>query len=175
MNDKKKKREHEVLLCMTSLPQHMIRHHGIDNMPEFLLHNIAQQGCFNFTKAAYFVDNVDFNHLKGVAGVARHERYGENHWETPEQFSDYMRQSNFNQKVRTIMRESADIKNKRPDRTVKELADLLELQDPGYVMWHIKYDNAGLLVFETEEPSERESFKDHLYNALHLFGFCPIF
>ncbi len=175
MNDKKNKREYEVMLCTTSLPQHMIRHHGVDNMTEFLLHNLCQTGCFNFTKAAYFIDNTDFNHFKGIAGVARHELYKKDHWQNPEQFSDYMKQSNFNQKVRTIERESIGVKNKRPEKTVQEIAELLELKDPAYAMWQIKYDNAGLLIFEAEDPQERESFKDHLYNAVHLFGFCPIF
>ena len=174
MSDKKQ-REHEVLLCMTSLPQHMVRHHGIDNMPEFLRHNLCQQGCFNLSKAAYFVDNADFNQLKGVAGVARDEYYRANHWEKPEEFSDHMRRCLFNQKVRTISRESADIKNKRPDSLIREITEVLGFQDPAYVMWQIKYDNAGLLLFEVEKPEERDAFKDHLYNVLHLFGFCPIF
>ncbi len=175
MSNKNDKREREVLLCMTSLPQQMVRNHGIENMPEFLLHNLAQQGCFNFTKAAYFVDNVDFNHLKGVAGIARHELYDADHWKNQEHFSQYMKQSQFNQKVRTIERASADIKNKKPDQVVQEIGKILEFANPNYVMWHIKYDNAGLLVFESEQPQEPETLKEHLYNALHLFGFCPIF
>ena len=44
-------------------------------MSEFVLHDICNPNCFNLQKAAFLVDNPDFDCLKGVAGFSADEAY----------------------------------------------------------------------------------------------------
>lgn len=174
MNERNK-RVYEVLVAVTTIPKNIIKHHGIDNMTEFLLHNLGQQDCFNFSKAAYFIDNPDFDHLKGVAGFSQDESYHPkvNHWSEAQEFSDHMKQAAFNSMVRDVCRCSIKRNKMREEKIVQELSDELHFLNPRYVVWPIKHDNHGLLVFEKIE--EEEGIEEHLESALQLFGFCPVF
>ena len=61
---------------------------NVENMIEFVLHCLCSEDCFNMPKAAYFVDNIDFNCLKGIAGYNHLEKYKEpGIWSKPENFS----------------------------------------------------------------------------------------
>lgn len=164
----------EVLVCVTSLPQNLIKLHGQENMPEFLLHNICQKNCFNLSKAAYFVDNPDFNHLKGVAGFHHPESYEQNHWQDPETFSQHMREASFNRKVRDILLGSIKKNNHSEEKIVDQLSETLGFENLNYLSWPIKYNNHGLLLFESNE-NEDALIQEHLHSGLHLLGFCPVF
>lgn len=171
---KDKNRVQEVLLCVTSLPEQLIKFHGQENMLEFLLHSMCQQSCFNFSKAAYFVDNPDFNHLKGVAGFHHSESYEKNHWQDPKTFSEHMKRAPFNNQVREVMRESIKKNNHSEKEVVDALSQELAFSNFHYLSWPIKYDNHGLLLFESVED-EDDMVKEQMRSGLHLFGFCPVF
>ncbi len=171
--NEKNKRTHEVLLTVTAIPKYLVHLHGIDNLTEFLLHNLGQKNCFNFSKAAYFIDNPDFDCLQGVAGFTQVESYQQkkNHWHEQEAFSAHMNESAFNKQVKDVCRCSLK-KNKQPEESViKELSDRLEMSNPEYLMWPVKYENHGILLFEKGLPEEADT---HLHDALHLFGFCSV-
>lgn len=174
---KKKEQEnrvHEVLLCVTSLPQNIINLHGLENMPEFLLHSMCQKSCFDLPKAAYFVDNPEFNHLKGVAGFHHPESYEKNHWSDPEVFTEHMKNATFNKKVRDIMLSSIKKNSHSEGKIVQEISEHLGFEKPNYLTWQIKYSNFGLFIFEPRE-NESELLQEHLHSGLHMLGFCPVF
>lgn len=174
MEERDQKRVQEVLLCVTNLPEQLVKFHGQENMLEFLLHSMCQQDCFNFLKAAYFIDNPDFNHLKGVAGFHHQEKYEKNHWNDPETFSDHMKRAPFNNQVREVMRESIKKNNHSEKEVVNELSQELAFNNFRYLSWPVKYNNHGLLLFEAAED-ENDIIKERMLAGLHLFGFCPTF
>ena len=173
-NEKNNDKLFEILLTITSIPKNLITIHGLENMTEFLLHNLSHKECFNFSKSAYFVDNPDFNFLKGIAGFDATQAYqpDRNHWQEQEAFSNHMKQDKFNNQVRQVCHCSIKKNGKSPDDVVQEIADVLQFENPDYLMWPVKYENQGLLVFEKTVSNDTTQ---HLENALHLFGFCPIF
>lgn len=166
-------RECKILLCLSYLPQKMLSVHGAENTTEFVLHELCSDCCFNFPKAAFFVDNPDFNCCKGVAGCSSSECYpGQDcHWKAPEPFSNHMKQAAFNQKVRQIQMAHA---GPQLDQVVQDLARQLDFKNPGFHVWELKNGNKGLLVFE-HEPGNYNEVKDHLEQGLCLLGFCPVF
>lgn len=173
-NKKNENRVHEVLMCVMSLPKNIITLHGLENMPEFLLHTICQKNCFNLSKAAYFVDNPDFNHLKGVAGFYHSESYEKDHWNEPDIFTEHMKNASFNKKVRQVTTSSIKNNKHTQEKVVQEISDHLQFENPDYLTWPIKYSNFGFFIFESQDH-EKDLLHEHLHAGLHMLGFCPIF
>ncbi len=169
-------RKEKLLKCLCSIPREMIKLHGTENMTEFLLHHLSQPECFNLMRAALFVDNPDFDHLKGIAGIDRHAIYKENdHWGNPNDFSKHMVDKEFNQKVRTIDQESLHRRSQEHKSVVGSLSDKLLLHNPSFYSWRLKHDNHGLIIFEIHNDEEKSLIEEVMEEAVHLFGFCPIF
>ncbi len=169
-------RRNDMLRCICSLPRQMTRIHGVDNLTEFLLHHLAAPDCFNFSKAAYFVDNPDFNLFKGVAGFHRLEAFEyEDHWGNADKFTGHMKDASFNRKVRSVGKKSEQSKTDSKDELVALLAQELELEKPSHQAWKMRYDNHGLLVFELADEEDKELVEESLADSLYLFGFCPVF
>ncbi|MCF7900270.1 hypothetical protein K9K77_02055 [Candidatus Babeliales bacterium] len=171
-----KQRKEKLLKCICSLPKKMITLHGAENMTEFLLHHLSQPECFNLMRAALFVDNPDFNHLKGIVGIEKHEAYKkDNHWDNPKDFSAHMENKAFNKKVRSIDQISSCRNKQEHEKTVHSLAQELSLCNPLFYSWPLKHDNHGLILFEINDPEEKSLIKEVMEEAVHLFGFCPVF
>ena len=177
MKKNKEQRQQEVLHCVCSLPRKMTQIHGVQNMTEFLLHHLAHKNCFNFSKAAYFVDNPDFDLLKGVAGFHKLEAFENNdHWQNAEQFTSHMKDASFNRRVRSVGQKSTKKQQEAIDQNlIDALAQELELEKPQHCSWKMKYDNHGLLVFELADQQDRELVEQNLEESLYLLGFCPVF
>lgn len=171
-------RLYQILRHVNHIPRKMVslHHHHLDNIPEFVLYELCQQKCFNLGKAAYFVDNPDFNCMKGVAGICRREPEVEKQgdvWQHPEQFSQLMKQSPFNQQVREVLHESARCTNHSDKELVEDIARQLSLHNPCYITWEMKHGNHGLLVVEKEDAQDSWNDED-LHDSAHLLSFCPI-
>lgn len=169
-------RSEHLLQCLAYLPQKMLSMHGTENLTEFVLHDLCNQECFNLSKAAYFIDNPDFNYLKGVAGFDDHEDFipCADLWSHPERFSEHMKNCEFNQEVRKIEKSSIRLSHKPEKELVYELAQELGFQEPIYYCWDIKNDNYGLFIFECASDQENAIEKE-LLQGLYLLGFCPVF
>ena len=174
-NEAKIKHEHRVLSHLSCLPKKILSLHGTENIPEFVLHELCDKECFNIEKAAYFVDNPDFDCLKGVAGFAREEEFPNRRhlWQDPENFSNHMKECTFNKKVRTFVRPSHRRAKQSDAQTVKEIAQSLGIKHPCHCSWKMKNDNQGLFVYEKEGTCELP--EDFFENALSLLAFCPIY
>lgn len=168
----KEQRRKEVLQCICTIPRNMIKLHGIDNLTEFLLYHLADRNCFNLSKAAYFIENKDFNRVKGIAGYHGQETFVDGHWVNPEKFSQFTSVSVFNKQVRAI-----NLENNLLEKSMlsQQIARDLQFQRPAFCSWPVKYDNQGIFIFELHNEDEKELIEDHLEDGLHLFGFCPVF
>ena len=163
------------LQILSSMPKNMLKMHGADNISEFVLHELSCKDCFNLSKAAYFVDNPDFDCLKGVAGYAQEEAclIEAPIWEQPAHFSNHMQSSSFNQKVRESVQISCKGCETPDEEVLYELANKLGMNTFNYCTWEMKHDNHGYLLYQTcggVEPT-----KEELLNGFSLLSFCPIF
>jgi len=174
-HDERLQRQQEVLRCLSGLPRMMLMLKERNNIPEFVLYDLCNPECFNLKKAAYFVDNPDFNCLQGVAGVSLDEVGIEKAeiWQKPDDFSSAMDSSPFNQEVRSIERTSLKLANGSEEQIINELAELLDITHPSTARWDMKHDNFGILLFE-KNPSDDCDLHDHLIDGLSMLGFCPI-
>jgi hypothetical protein len=156
------------------LPRKMLQIHGLDNATEFVLHELCSKDYFNLSKAAYFIDNPDFNCLKGVVGVSGDElKNTGNIWENPAVFTEQMIASPFNQKVRSFTYESAKKRDHSPDVLAQTIAQELGLNDYGYYSWNMKHDNHGFLVCEKNKTEDHPQ-EDIIVDGLCLLSFCPV-
>lgn len=175
-HDEYLQKQNKVLDYLSNLPRMIVTLHGRENTTEFVLHDLCHEDCFNLNKAAYFVDNPDFDSLKGVAGFFRDEGYRNEQsiWEKPEDFSGFMRSSKFNQMVRNV----SDRSFKRNDNSnamsmIKNIAHILGFGSHVFCSWPMKHENYGLLIYE--KATDNSILDDYLLNGLSLLSFCPIF
>ncbi len=175
MNRKDLHDQQHILHVLHALPRKMLSLHGRDNVTEFVLSELCGKDCFNITKAAYFVNNPDFNCCKGVAGFSVDESYTGHKtiWESPEDFSRHMSCCSFNQQVRGHQKESFTKEHPSEEDLAKHLAHELGFNNAAYCSWDMKNDNHGLLIFE--KPVHLTEKDESLVNGLHYLGFCPIF
>lgn len=169
-------RHHRLLTCLSCLPQKIVSVHGIDNVTEFVLHDLCVEPCFNLTKAAYFIDNPDFDCLKGVTGFAQEERYPdfENTWNNPEKFTEHMKAAAFNQKVRSLNHCSLKHSGTTEEAMVQDVAQQLGIANPSLFTWDMKHGNRGVLIFQ-RPPQDPEPTDEQLLRGLYLLAFCPVY
>lgn len=165
----------KVLGCLSSLPRKILSAHARDDLSEFILHDLCSESCFNVIRAAYFVDNPDFNCFKGVAGFCQNEAYNapDAMWADQQAFSKFMQNSDFNRHVRGVQIESIKAAGRSPDFVVNAIASGLGFKNPSWCTWDIKHYNHGLIIYEKGDLAE-EVFDQHFINSLCLLGFCAI-
>jgi hypothetical protein len=166
----------KVLGSLSCLPKKVLAVHDLDNATEFVLHGLCNEGCFNLHKAAYFVDNPDFNLFKGVAGFSQAEAYSEwdEMWNHPDAFTTFMQGSDFNQKIRKFCADSIHRNNKSYEHLIADISEEIGVKDPSFFSWDMKHDNKGLLVYE-KNGADAAIFEEHFLNSLYLLSFCPVF
>ncbi len=160
---------------LAGLPRKILQLHGRDNVTEFVLHELSGKECFNLERIAYVIDNPDFNCLKGVAGYCQPEAYHakESIWQEADTFSEHMKKSAFNKKVRHLSKPSHVKQGVSDKQIVKEVAHELGFGHPSFYAWTMKHDNHGILVYEKADDKPCDC--DYLLEGLCLIGFCPIF
>lgn len=171
----KMKNEHSLLHHLNHMVPKMLQLKNQGHLPEFVLHELCGDRCFKLEKAAYFVDNPDFDCLKGVAGYFRNEGYPETSsiWEKPEEFSVHMGKASFNQQIKNFNRTSIR-KDKVDDaELVKEMAKQFSFKNYNFYSWDMKHDNHGIFLFES--PQDSHLVDGYLKNGATLLSFCPLF
>lgn len=166
----------KVLGLLSCLPKKMLSVHSLDNATEFVLHESCNETCFNLHKAAYFIDNPDFNMFRGVAGFSQAEIYGDwdQMWNNPDAFTTFMQRSDFNQKIRKYCVDSVHRNKRSYDDMVLNISKEIGLDDPAFFSWDLKHDNKGVLVYE-RNGKDAGVFEEHFLNSLYLLSFCPVF
>jgi len=172
------KRYNQIVNCISSLPKRMLSLHGRDNVTDFVLHDLSHEACFNLHKVAYFVNNPDFNRLKGVSGIAQKEvpqGLWTDIWNQTEMFTTYMRNSPFNRRVRDFEECCLECAIDDDDEIIKDVAHSIGIENPVYYSLGMKHGNQGFLVFEKNYNDTVNIDKTHILNGISLLGFCPIF
>lgn len=168
-------RVEQILRTVPNLTKELLNHHYRENATEFLLHSLAGENCFNLSKAAYFIDNEDFNCLKGVAGFDKNEKYHNDLiWENPEHFTEHMGNCHFNRKVRNFLMPSPQKQDKDLQSLIHEVSAILSISNPYYYSWDIKHNNKAILIF-TPVFDDPDLFDEELLKCLCLLGYCPVF
>lgn len=175
---------HEQLLCFARLPQKMLALSFSDNLVEFVLHELCSSRCFNIAKAAYFIDNGDFDCLKGIAGFDKANEFENNvqeSWSSPEEFTCHMSNCRFNRQIRSLLLPSPTRTHQSMAELVNVLSHTLDITQPQYYTWMLKHDNRGILIYQLSEPNlesddnTQELFDTELLCGLHILAFCPVF
>ena len=167
---------YKILDRLSGLPKRILSLHGKSNVTEFVMHELCAQDCFDLERAAYFVDNPDFDCLKGVAGFVKNEAFGDscNIWDKPDEFTQHMKDASFNQKVRSFSKESLRRKGETDESIVQEIAQTLGFDNPGFFSWDMKHDNHGLFIYQ-KQSAQQDKQLECLFEGLCYFGFCPVF
>jgi hypothetical protein len=168
--------QHKKLLrCLSSIPKQILTLQAMDNVPEFVLHGLCSKDCFNLYKAAYFVDNPDFDMIKGIAGFSKEEGDLEwdNIWEDPESFSLFTKSLPFNKRVRTFGSNSIKRTNNSYESLIKNISSEIGFDNPAFCLWEMRHFNHGILVYEKINDENTDLFNDHFANSLYLLNFCP--
>lgn len=174
-NEELLKKHCMLLKTISSIPRKIVTLNGTDNTSEFVLHELCKKDCFDLKKAAYFIDNPDFNCLKGIAGFCSVELDGTPiDWSAPHQFSQTMQSSPFNTSVRSVLKDSYKKKYGNNKLIVDDLVSDLGFENHSVCVWPLKHDNSGLLVYEKGDLQDT-FVDDHLIDALFLLSFCPVF
>ncbi len=170
-------RQHKILCNLSALPQKILSLHDHNNITELVLYSLCGEHCFNLNKAAYFVDNPDFNCLQGIAGFSRDQK----NLGQPDvlQQADYageqLRIDPFNKKVRSMSRCSLKNGVREELAMAQDIAKDLNIANPQVCVWPMKHDNHGLLIFEQQKGEVENYPQDYLVNGCSLLGFCPIY
>ncbi|PKN03574.1 hypothetical protein CVU75_01500 [Candidatus Dependentiae bacterium HGW-Dependentiae-1] len=167
-------RHAQILDVLSHLPKKMVSLQGDDKVAAFVLYELCQKHCFDLERAAYFVDNPDFNCLKGVAGCARPELVcTEDIWQATDTFSNTLTKSPFHGSVSELAHPSLKHGSRSEKEAIAEIADRLGLKNPSHCCWKMKHDNHGLLIFE-KSLYDDTILDEHLVDGLSLLSFCPI-
>ncbi len=167
-------KQRKLLNCLSTLPRKILLLYGQENVTEFVLHELCQEYCFDLKKAAYFIDNPDFNCLKGVAGFCREEAYIDGDiWQNPKAFSVHMKLAPFNKKVRLVAQESFKKKGESEEMVVTTIAYNLGIKEPQLHVWDIKNDNHGYFIYE--KAINDGGADEHLVDGLCLLNFCSLY
>jgi hypothetical protein len=169
-------KNHEYIVDrLRRLPRKMLLLHGLDNVTEFVLHELASQYCFDLKKAAYFIDNPDFNCFKGIVGISSAEIHDiEDIWANPDSFTKQMIESPFNQHVRSFTYKSHKKNNESYEKIASIIAHELGLENHSFYSWDMKHDNHGFLICEKNSLPENIVQDDIVVDGLSLLGFCPV-
>lgn len=170
-------RNAQIADSLRRLPRKMLQLHGLENVTDFVLHELCSKDCFNIPKAAYFVENPAFNCFKGIVGISAVELQGINNiWTSPDQFAQAVAQSPFNQKVRSFIYESHKNRGHAPEKIAENIAGELGIGDYTFYSWDMKHDNHGLLVCEKNNAQEHGHPQDEvMVDGLCLLSFCPVY
>jgi hypothetical protein len=157
-----------------TLPRKILSVHDHQVVTNLALHDLCGSACFNLKRAAYLVDNPDFDCCRGVAGYSDDEPAVdiERAWGDPDNFEQQMKRSPFNQKVRDLS--YASVTKNNVDYVVKELGRQLGITHPSYRTWRIRNGNFGVLLFEQKDQGDT-ACADRLEDGLSILGFCPLF
>jgi len=169
-------KQNRMLTCLANLPRKILSLYDVDNITEFVLHDLCHEHCFNLNKAAYFVDNPDFDCMKGVVGFSRDQLYEdyESIWQKPDLFSDHMHASEFNKKVRDTYRCSMQKSSDSNKDLATTMARELNFKNHVVCTWNTKHHNHGLVIYEKADVGETFA-DDYILNGLSFLSFCPVF
>jgi len=167
--------DHKAVGYFINIPRKLLQFHDADHLAEYVLYDLSRDHCFNFNKAAYFVDNPDFDCMKGIAGYEKRESCAlpADYWHSPDTLAPGLQQSTFNSRVRTLTRASHKRGSYADEHLVREVAHELGIEKPELCLWNMKHNNHGVLMYEYADANAAAS-AECVAKGSCLLGFCPI-
>ncbi len=169
--------EKHLVKIITHLPHRILQYYDIDGLSQLLLCEIGRDRTFGLTKAAYFVDNPDFDHFMGVAGYCQDECGidEEDVWDDPHHFLERLAEVEFNNKIKgitetSVHRKHLDLQDKEE---ILELGRKMGMKNPHYFVWNMKHDNHGVLIYE-HDNTVCEWRKSLLENIAAILSLCSV-
>ncbi|RTL06582.1 hypothetical protein EKK58_04575 [Candidatus Dependentiae bacterium] len=163
-----------LLKKLSSLARNITQLSDNHNLIEFVLHELCHEDCFNLQKAAYLVDNQDFDCLHGIVGVDKTQPFLHNNiWQVPDDFSSYMNNLIFNKKVKELQCKSNKCLSEKEPVLIQQLGNQLGIECPKYHIIPLKYDNKGILLYET--ASDKDIEENDFISGLSFLSLCPLF
>lgn len=164
----------QLLYRLSTMPRKIIALHDHDNTIDFVLHELCNKNCLNMDKAAYFVDNPDFDHCKGIAGFSSVETYPQDDiWKDPQSFRDYVQKAPFNIKVRSVDLPSYNRETNDKTVLINSIGNELSMENPMVFMINLRHGNHGILLCKPSATGLYGS-DDDMVNWLSYLGLCPI-
>ena len=164
-------REKQLLYHVGSISRLMINNHMRDDLSAFVLHELCSKNGFGLQKAAYFVNNPDFQCLKGVGGYYIAEAFNGTSWEHDQDFMKHMEKALFHNKIRQY--QTKHIKNLTSKSSLDQLQDQFEFEHPEAQVWNLKHDNQGIFLFDKKDNATLVD--DHLVDFVNYLGFCQVY
>ena len=161
------------------LPHRILRNYDVDGLSQMILHDLCNDvNGFGFKRAAYLVDNPDFDHIVGSAGFCNKEVgfYDPSLWKDSVSFNQEISKATFHNDVRKFLKNSL----KRKDINLNDSDDLLELgrllgiDNTKYFSWNMKYGNHGIIIYDPVESSLPEWKKEMFNNATALLSVVSV-
>jgi hypothetical protein len=162
-----------VLKTLCRLPRRIRKMRKYSNLAEFVMHDLCGDQCFDIKKAAYIVDNPDFNCIQGVAGCTSKELFTRGDiWQAPDAFTDHMKCSNFNKSVRSIKRPSCCREQFRDKNMIKDIANELGMKNFTCCNVEMPHGNHGFFIYEHIIDNDEDH--EMLLDGINILSFCPI-
>lgn len=171
--------EHTIVLtCLSQLPKKIVQliclnENHVHHVHELILREFSLPRCFNLERAAFFVDNPEFNCFKGVAGVSQQEKECccdiDDVWGKPDYYGEQLRKSPFNCKVKG-MESSSIVNSGKEHECLETIAHDLQMKHSDYCKWPMRHGNYGFLLFENNGQDKRALLDESVY----LFSLCPL-
>ncbi|MCL5436621.1 MAG: hypothetical protein M1549_01935 [Candidatus Dependentiae bacterium] len=164
-------RRYELISRLSRLPKQIISVRDADYLAELIFCELCGQNCFNLKKAAYFLDNPDFDCCRGIVGISADEFQspGEELWADPLSISDRVRRSPFYQKVRALNHASA-MKN-NSDYVLTEIAKMLGIEHPTFCICDARHENHAILISDERVDDE---VSEYLEYGMSILSLCPL-
>lgn len=174
LNDTVDVRKIMLLKKLSSLARNITQLPDNHNLIEFVLHELCHEDCFNLKKAAYLVDNEDFDCLHGIVGVDKSQPFSHsNIWQVPDDFSTYMSSLLFNKKVKELQCKSNKCMSNQELGLIQQLSSELGIECPKYHIIPLKYDNKGILLYELASDADIE--ENDFISGVSFLSLCPLF
>jgi len=159
---------------LLQLPKQILKHIHTHNLTDLLLGHLASENYFNLKKAAYLLNNPEFNCVKGLSGIEDHDiKDWKKLWEDPAESAKRLANSSYNQKIKSFASASpfADLGAHRPEELVEYAKQNFAFNNPVFIGWHGKHGNYGLFFCEPRNPqalAEQLSLLEHATPLLSI-------
>lgn len=165
-------RRYELVSRLSSLPKRIVSIHDADHLADLVFCELCGKNCFDLRRAAYFLDNPDFDCCRGIIGFNASEvaLSAAEIWENPMPVSNQVRRSPFYQKVRTM--QHASVTKNNSDYLLAEIAKELDIEKPQICICKARNDNHGVLIMDQPVDTEVYEFLEH---GISLLSLCPLF
>jgi hypothetical protein len=152
----------ELVSELLQLPKHILKHTHTIGLTDLLLGHLASEHYFNLKKAAYLLNNPDFDCVKGMAGIEKCDTNNwKNPWDNPLEHTAILENSAFNKKIKSFSGHGLFKHSPQEDtpRIIKYAEEHLALENPVFIGWPGKHGNYGIFFCE---PLDHEAFLQRL-------------